>query len=63
MASAIGISRQTYCAIETRGKKCHRHFFALIAILDLDKTTLVMLDQIPNFIQAIRELTENPQTN
>lgn len=58
MASAIGISRQTYSAIETKSKKMSwTTFMALIAVLDLNEATSVMLDQIPNFIQAIRQLT------
>lgn len=59
MASAIGVSRQTYSAIETRAKKMSwTIFMSLIAVLDLNEATSVMLDQIPNFIQTIRELTE-----
>lgn len=57
MASAIGISRQTYSAIETKTKKMSwTMFMALIAVLDMNEATSVMLDQIPDFIQAIREL-------
>lgn len=60
MASAIGVSRQTYSAIETKTKKMSwTMFMALIAVLDLNEATSVMLDQIPDFIQIIRELTEN----
>lgn len=59
MASSIGVSRQTYCAIETRTKKMSwTIFMALIAVLDLNEATSVMLDQIPDFIQTIRQLTE-----
>lgn len=58
MASAIGVSRQTYSAIETRTKKMSwTIFMALIAVLDMNEATSVMLDQIPNFIQAIRQIT------
>ncbi len=60
MASAVGISRQTYCAIETKSRKMTwTVFMALIAVFDLNEATSLMLDQIPNFIQAIRTLTEN----
>ncbi len=60
MASAIGVSRQTYSAIETKSKKMSwTTFMALIAVLDLNEATSVMLDQIPDFIQTIRYLTEN----
>lgn len=60
MASAIGISRQTYSAIETKSKKMSwTIFMAIIAVLDLNEATSVMLDQIPDFIQTIRKLTEN----
>ena len=59
IASSIGVSRQTYCAIETKNKKMSwTIFMALIGILDLNEATSVMLDQIPNFIQTIRELTK-----
>ena len=59
MASAIGVSRQTYSAIETRTKKMSwTMFMALIAVLDMNEATSVMLDQIPDFIQTIRQLTE-----
>ncbi len=59
MASAIGISRQTYSAIETKTKKMSwTHFMALVAVLDLNEATSIMLDQIPDFIQTIRELTQ-----
>lgn len=59
MASAIGISRQTYSAIETKTKKMSwTHFMALVAVLDLNEATSVMLDQIPDFIQTIREFTQ-----
>jgi hypothetical protein len=34
-------------------------FMALNTVLDLNEATSVMLDQIPDFIQTIRELTEN----
>lgn len=58
MASSIGISRQTYNAIETKTKKMSwTTFMALIAVLDLNEATSVMLDQIPDFIQTIRQLT------
>lgn len=57
MATAIGVSRQTYSAIETKSKKMSwTTFMALIAVLDLNEATSVMLDQIPNFIQTIRQL-------
>lgn len=60
LASAIGISRQTYSAIETKSKKMSwTIFMAIIAVLDLNEATSVMLDQIPDFIQTIRKLTEN----
>ena len=40
MASAIGVSRQTYSAIETRTKKMSwTMFMALIAVLDMIKTS------------------------
>ena len=58
LASAIGVSRQTYSAIETKTKKMSwTVFMALIAVLDLKEATSVMLDQIPDFIQTIRLLT------
>lgn len=58
MASAIGVSRQTYSAIETKTKKMSwTIFMALIAVLDMNEATSVMLDQIPYFIQTIRQLT------
>ena len=58
MASAIGISRQTYYAIETKSKKMSwTIFMAIITVLDLNEATSVMLDQIPDFIQTIRQLT------
>lgn len=58
LASAIGVSRQTYSAIETKAKKMSwTVFMALIAVWDLNEATSVMLDQIPNFIQTIRQLT------
>ncbi|MEE1195397.1 MAG: helix-turn-helix domain-containing protein [Lachnospiraceae bacterium] len=57
MASAVGISRQTYSAIETKNKKMSwTVFMALVAVLDLNEATSVMLDHIPNFIQSIRLL-------
>lgn len=60
MASAIGVSRQTYSAIETKTKKMSwTIFMALVAVLDLNEATSVMLDQIPDFIQTIRQLAEN----
>lgn len=31
---------------------------AIIVVLDLNEATSVMLDQIPDFIQTIRQLTE-----
>ena len=59
MASAIGVSRQTYSAIETKTKRMSwTHFMALIAVLDMNEATSVMLDQIPDFIQTIRQITE-----
>lgn len=58
LASAIGVSRQTYSVIETKAKKMSwTIFMALIAVLDLNEATSVMLDQIPGFIQTIRQLT------
>lgn len=33
-------------------------FMALIAVLDMNEATSVMLDQIPDYIQTIRQLTE-----
>ncbi len=58
LASAIGVSRQTYSAIETKTKKMSwTVFMALIAVLDPKEATSVMLDQIPDFIQTIRQLT------
>ncbi len=58
MASAMGVSRQTYSAIETKTKKMSwTMFMALIAVLDMNEATSVMLDQIPDFIQTIRQLT------
>lgn len=58
LAAAIGVSRQTYSAIETKTKKMSwTVFMALIAVLDLKEATSVMLDQIPDFIQTIRQLT------
>lgn len=60
MASSISVSRQTYSAIKTKTKKISwTMFMALIAVLDLNEAISVMLDQIPDFIQTIRELTEN----
>lgn len=62
MASAIGVSRQTYSAIETKTKQMSwTIFMALIAVLDLNEATSVMLDQIPDFIQTIRQLTEKKE--
>lgn len=59
MASAIGVSRQTYSAIETRTKRMSwTMFMALIAVLDMNEATSVMLDQIPDFIQTIRQIIE-----
>ena len=64
MAASIGVSRQTYSAIETRTKKMSwTIFMALVAVLDLNEGTSVMLDQIPDFIQTIRQLTEKKQNN
>ena len=64
MASSIGVSRQTYSAIETRTKKMSwTIFMALVAVLDLNEATSVMLDLIPDFIQTIRQLTEKKQNN
>ncbi len=31
----------------------------MASVLDLNEATTVVLDQIPDFIQAIRQLTEN----
>lgn len=57
IASDIGVSRQTYSSIETKTKKMSwTIFMALIAVFDLNEATSVMLDQIPDFIQTIREL-------
>lgn len=59
MASAIGVSRQTYSAIETKTKKMSwTIFMALVAVLDLNEATSVMLDQIPDFIQTIRQVIQ-----
>lgn len=58
MAANIGISRQTYSGIETGAHRMSwTTFMALIAILDLNEATSVMLDQMPGFIQRIREFT------
>ncbi len=58
MANNIGISRQTYSGIETGARKMSwTTFMAIIAVLDLNESTSVMLDQMPGFIQKIRMLT------
>lgn len=57
MAQNIGVSRQTYGAIEKGTRKMTwTIFMALLAVLDLNEATSVMLDQIPGFIQSIRSL-------
>lgn len=58
MASNIGVSRQTYSSIETGARKMSwTTFMAIVAVLDLNEATSVMLDQIPDFIQKLRVLT------
>ncbi|BDZ84306.1 hypothetical protein Lac2_24400 [Claveliimonas bilis] len=57
MAQNIGVSRQTYGGIENGTRKMTwTIFMALIAVLDLDESTSVMLDQIPDFIQSVRSV-------
>lgn len=57
MAQNIGVSRQTYGAIEKGTRKMTwTIFMALLAVLDLNEATSVMLDQIPGFIQSVRSL-------
>lgn len=59
MAENIGISRQTYSGIETGAKQMSwTVFMALLAVLDMNEATSVMLDQIPDFIQSVRGLTQ-----
>lgn len=59
MAENIGISRQTYSGIETGAKQMSwTVFMALLAVLDMNEATSVMLDQIPDFIQSVRDLTQ-----
>jgi len=58
MANSIGISRQTYSGIETGARKMSwTVFMAIIAVLDLNEATSVMLDQMPDFIQKVRMFT------
>lgn len=60
MASSIGVSRQTYSAIETGTKKMSwTMLMALIAVFDLNEATSVMLDQMPDFIPSLRRITNN----
>lgn len=57
MAQNIGVSRQTYGGIENGTRKMTwTIFMALIATLDLNEATFVMLDQIPDFIPSIRSV-------
>lgn len=57
IAKNIGVSRQTYCAIENGTRKMTwTIFLALVAFFDLNEATSVMLDQIPSFIDSIREI-------
>ncbi|WP_122789236.1 helix-turn-helix transcriptional regulator [Intestinibacillus sp. Marseille-P6563] len=57
IAQNIGLSRQTYCAIENGTRKMTwTIFMALVAFFDLNEATSVMLDQIPSFIESIREI-------
>lgn len=57
IAQSIGLSRQTYCAIENGTRKMTwTIFMALVAFFDLNEATSVMLDQIPSFIESIREI-------
>lgn len=59
MAESVGISRQTYSGIETGARQMSwTIFMALIGVLDMNEATSVMLDQIPDFIQEIRSLTQ-----
>lgn len=59
MAENIGISRQTYSGIETGTKQMSwTVFMALIAVLDMNEATSVMLDQMPGFIQSVRCLMQ-----
>ena len=59
MAESIGVSRQTYSGIETGARKMSwTVFMALLAVLDMNEATSVMLDQIPDFIQSVRNLTQ-----
>lgn len=61
MAQNIGVSRQTYGAIEKGARKMTwTIFMALLAVLDLNEATSVMLDQIPGFIQSVRSLIHDP---
>lgn len=57
IAKNIGLSRQTYCAIENGTRKMTwTIFMALVAFFDLNEATSVMLDQMPGFIQSIRNI-------
>lgn len=57
IAQNIGLSRQTYCAIENGTRKMTwTIFMALVAFFDLNEATSVMLDQIPSFIESIRKI-------
>lgn len=61
MAQNIGVSRQTYGGIENGSRKMSwTIFMALLAVLDMDEATSVMLDQIPGFIQSVRSLLRDP---
>ena len=61
MAQNIGVSRQTYGGIENGSRKMSwTIFMALLAVLDMDEATSVMLDQIPGFIQSVRSLLHDP---
>lgn len=57
LAKNIGLSRQTYCAIENGTRRMTwTIFMALVAFFDLTEATSVMLDQIPSFIESIRKI-------
>lgn len=57
LAKNIGLSRQTYCAIENGTRRMTwTIFMALVAFFDLNEATSVMLDQIPSFIESIRKI-------
>lgn len=51
-------SVQLHYAINRTKKMSWTIFMALIAVLDMNEATSVMLDQIPDYIQTIRQLTE-----